>query len=149
MIRLNRRILTATLLSACLFTTGCSTFNRDWKRAAVANDGLTGRWEGTWKSDVNGHTDRLRCLMTRTNEQYLARFHANYLKIFVFTYSVPLQVQEQAGTFSFSGHANLGYWAGGEYQYKGTATATNFHSVYTAKADHGVFDMTRPVAATP
>src|SRR3954470_6479484 len=126
MIGLKCKNLVVAVLAACLSATGCSTFNRDWKRA-VADDGLGGRWEGTWKSDVNGHADRLRCLMTRTNDQYIARFHANYKKVFTFTYSVPLQVHEQAGTFSFSGHANLGWWAGGQYEYDGTATATNFH----------------------
>ena len=50
-----------------LLISGCSSFNRAWKAAEetppeVAT--IAGRWEGTWRSDVNGHNDRLRALIT-------------------------------------------------------------------------------------
>ena len=51
-----------------LVVTGCSTFPYEWRQASKkpqpTND-ITGRWEGRWLSDVNGHNGRLRCLLTR------------------------------------------------------------------------------------
>ena len=113
-------------------------------------NGIAGRWEGTWRSDANGHTDALRCLMTaQTNGFYSARFHAQYkrgLFRFSFSYTVPLEVRREGDAFRFDGGADLGWLAGGQYHYHGTATATNFHSTYDSKYDRGVFDMTRPAA---
>lgn len=131
-----------------LIATGCSTFHRDWRKAAAepapASD-ISGRWEGRWLSDVNGHAGRLRCLIVRLeNGRYEARFHANYRKIFSFGYTVPLRAQETAGTLQFKGEADLGRLAGGRYSYEGQASPTNFFSVYRAARDHGTFRMTRP-----
>ena len=133
--------------------TGCSTFNRDWQRAsatsAPARD-IDGRWEGSWLSDRNGHHGRLRCLVSRLDDQsYRARFKASYWKLFHFSYAVDLQVtREPPGSLNFQGGANLGWWGGGIYQYDGQATPTNFFSTYKSEYDHGTFRMARPETAT-
>src|SRR5262245_29939210 len=76
----------AVLLFAMLC--GCSSFNRDWDRAAKTippGDSIEGRWEGRWISETNGHNGKLRCLMTRESEtNYQARFRASYAGIFRF-----------------------------------------------------------------
>ena len=127
---------------------GCSTFNHDWKAAATsptpAGD-LQGRWQGVWQSDVNHHTGKLRCLLTRIGDnQYRARYHATYSKIMTFTYAVDLSVEPKDATFAIGGAANLGWLAGGEYRYAGTVTPTNFFSTYESRYDHGTFQMSRP-----
>jgi hypothetical protein len=133
-------------VAALLF--GCSSFNRDWKKAAqqpVPADSMTGRWEGTWASSSNGHSGTLRCLMSKTNEaQYVARFRATYAKVLSFSYAVPLAVDPHYDGWEFSGEANLGKAAGGVYYYEGRASPTNFFSTYKASGDHGVFEMRRP-----
>lgn len=140
----------AAALALVLLATGCSSFKREWEAAAqrpVATDGIEGRWQGTWRSEANGHTDALRCLVTRaTNNTYTAQFHAKYRKLvrFSFGYAVPLTVVEKEGAFQFEGAADLGWLAGGRYTYKGRATPTNFFSTYSCKHDRGVFEMTRP-----
>src|SRR5688572_19986235 len=131
------------LLLAWLCFAGCSSFNRDWKRAAAStmptND-VAGRWEGSWLSDANGHNGRLRCLMTKVDERtYNARFHAKYKKILGFSYTVPLSVHRDRTGYSFKGQADLGKLAGGVYEYRGFASGTNFFSTYTSKYDHGSF----------
>lgn len=139
---------TLTGLSVALLVCGCSTFNRDWRAAAnqpVATNSMEGRWEGQWLSHVNGHTGNLRCLLSHESDtRLLARFRASYWKIFRFSYSVPLQVRGGDGGWEFSGEENLGKLAGGVYRYEGRVTPTNFHSTYTSKHDHGVFEMSRP-----
>jgi hypothetical protein len=139
-------VLLAIALLA-LITSGCSSFNREWRqaqKAPVRLDSLEGRWEGRWLSDANGHNGNLRCLITRTNgTEYAARFRATYLWVLRFSYTVSLQVEAHDGGWRFRGEEDLGKAAGGLYRYAGTATATNFHSTYDSKYDHGVFEMNR------
>jgi hypothetical protein len=127
---------------------GCSTFNRDWKKAALLAapaDSIEARWEGKWLSDVNGHTGRLRCLLARESDsRFQARFRATYWKVFRFSYAVPLQFEQREGAWHFTGEENLGKLAGGVYHYEGRVTPTNFFSTYRSKHDHGTFQMRRP-----
>lgn len=150
-----RSLLAAGLALLLGAATGCSTarFNRAWQAAAqapAADAGLPGRWEGTWRSDVNAHTGRLRCLVTpSTNGTYAARFHAEYRLLLVpltFGYTVPLTVTNRAdgGGTGFAGRADLGRLAGGVYTYRGRATLTNFFSTYECARDRGIFELTRP-----
>lgn len=105
---------------------------------------MSGRWDGCWLSSANGHTGRLRCIITRgTNDTYSARFHATYAKILKFGYTVPLSVTASNQSWHFTGAANLGFMAGGVYRYNGSATSNSFHSTYASKYDHGTFDMER------
>lgn len=134
--------------AALLASAGCTSFSHDWTVAAkdpAPPIDLQGRWEGTWKSDANGHNDQLRCVITKKDEtNYLARFHARYGKTLSFGYKVHLTVQEKDGAIQFSGNANLGWLAGGLYHYEGHAELTNFFSTYSSRHDHGSFHMTRP-----
>ncbi|MEW6158182.1 MAG: hypothetical protein AB1813_12160 [Verrucomicrobiota bacterium] len=135
-------------LSLTFLTVGCSTFHRDWREAAKTppppND-ITGRWDGRWISQVNGHNGRLRCLISKTGDgSYSARFHAKYKKILSFGYTVPLTAKTESGKWVFEGQADLGKLAGGLYTYKGNASPTEFFSIYDSKYDRGTFEMTRP-----
>lgn len=131
-----------------VLTCGCSTFNRDWKKVAEQPpqpDSIEGRWEGKWLSDVNGHTGRLRCLLSPEGDsRYQARFRATYWKVFRFSYTVPLQFEQRDGLWHFTGEEDLGKLAGGIYSYEGRATPTDFFSTYRSKYDHGIFQMERP-----
>jgi hypothetical protein len=137
--------------AAVVLVTGCSSFNRDYKRVAASlspSDNLTGAWDGHWRSDKNGHNGRLRCIMTpKGGNIYDARFRARYFKILAYEYNVPLTVQGQGTNFTFEGSANLGKLAGGLYTYKGTATAAQLNSTYSCKWDHGKFELVRPARA--
>jgi hypothetical protein len=140
--------LTGFAAIALLLLCGCSSFNSDWRRVAKqpsSQDSIAGRWEGRWVSDVNAHTGTLRCIITaETNGICQARFRATYRKILSYSYTVPLKVEQRGDVWIFSGEEDLGAMAGGIYRYQGTATATNFHSTYDSKYDHGLFEMRRP-----
>jgi hypothetical protein len=142
--RVDNLVLMALIVLLCA---GCSTFSHEWKTASQETalpEGLKGRWEGTWVSDVNGHTDELKCVTKQnTDGTYRARFHAKYRKVLSFGYTVALTAQPRDGGFIFQGSADLGWYAGGLYHYEGRADATNLTSTYTCKYDHGTFHMGR------
>ena len=138
------------LVLACLAPlAGCSTFERDWKAlagqpAATAEGGLEGRWAGTWTSDANGHSGGLRCIITRDEHDTLrARYHATYGCCFTFEYDMPMTARREGEALRFAAEADLGWLAGGRYEYDGTVVGDEFTSTYTSKSDHGMFRMTR------
>jgi hypothetical protein len=150
---------------------GCA-FDRNWKRlraadraaAAAASTGTTapspdraaadrlaGRWEGTWKSERNNHSGKLRAIITPLDDtSYRAAYDATYLGLLRFGYSMKLTVQpneagsSDASAVRFQGSEDLGWLAGGVYRYDGAADGQSFESTYQSKYDHGRFRMTRP-----
>lgn len=141
-----RKLVWLVLLPAIvLMGAGCSSFNREWKKVGQNPDaasGLEGRWEGRWISEVNGHHGRLRCIVSKDSDVYRARFHAKYLGILSFGYTIPLKAEAADAGHKFRGEADLGVM-GGVYSYEGHADATNFFSTYSSKYDHGTFQMQR------
>ena len=138
-----------TLLNlACLLSSGCSSFHSKWKTAVrqpIPAQDMAGPWEGRWVSAKNGHTGRLRCVMTQASPNlYQAHFHATFWKVLRAAYEVPFAATNTAGRFQFSGESNLGKLGGGRYAYEGTATPSNFDAAYQSKYDHGRFEMARP-----
>jgi hypothetical protein len=109
---------------------------------------IEGPWEGKWRSSKESHSGALRCVLTRTGpDTYNAEYHATYFLIFRYSYSMPLRVQrrdEAYNVVSFDGETNLGWLAGGKYQYSGHASADEFMCTYRSSRDYGYFEMTRP-----
>lgn len=142
-------VKTFACLLLLLSMTGCANYERAWRHARVQSPAkpgaVTGAWEGTWLSDVNGHTGRLRCLVTQKNQQeYEFHFKATYWKLFRYSYLVTLPVTHNSAGYTFSGDEDLGYLAGGIYHYDGTITGTNLNATYSCKFDHGTFTLSRP-----
>lgn len=135
------------LAAASLLFGGCS-YSRPWKaalRQPIPAGDISGPWEGRWLSDKNGHTGRLRCIMTATGTNgYNAHFHATFWKIFRASYQVPFAATNAGTRFTFTGESNLGKLAGGTYTYAGSADPSNFSATYRSKYDQGTFEMKRP-----
>ena len=141
------------ILSCCICSlfAGCSTFQHDWD-GLVQNPGvetsvktgLAGQWEGTWLSDANGHGGGLRCIIAPDESGTLiARYHATYGGFLTFEYDMPMSVQKDGDTYRFAAEADLGWLAGGLYEYEGTVVGDEFNSTYRSKGDHGTFRMQR------
>lgn len=144
----------ALALSAC-----ASSFERDWKtaaqRVAVSQKGdpFGGAWDGVWTSekhrlpsgkDAGG---RLRCIFTKMDERhYQARFSAGWL-IFTTNYESTFETQLRDGVLTFRGEHDLGAIFGGVYRYDGRVTPQHFSAGFTAKSDHGRFEMNRVAPA--
>ncbi|EEF57457.1 hypothetical protein [Pedosphaera parvula] len=127
---------------------GCHSFDHEWQEAVKQPEpvrDIQGAWQGTWKSESTGHTDKLRCLISKEGEgKYNARFKANYHSVMSFSINIPLSVQQVGGEYQFTGDADLGWLAGGNYHYEGHAIGSNYFSSYASKYDHGTFQMERP-----
>ena len=136
------------LTGLCLLA-GCASYETRWKAAAAQpppTDSIEGRWQGKWQSDASGHTGGLRCILTRTGpDTYHADYHATYASIFTFGYDMPLNAGRHEGPIVyFTGAADLGWLAGGEYRYDGYATPAEYFCRYRSGNDHGTFRLTRP-----
>jgi hypothetical protein len=141
---------------ACLSLTGCTDFKNAWeeqlKKPRPVYTDLTGPWEGTWKSDVNGHNGKLRCIITKQKDgAYEFHYWAQWQKVlsgsFKQNYAVEVD-KAKPGTFRFEGARDLGKM-GGKFTHKGVATATTLKATYDSEmGDKGVFELTRPKSKT-
>jgi hypothetical protein len=143
------------LLSLLLIAGGCAYYSR-WSGAGqtpTPDDSIEGRWIGTLKSDSNGHSGGLRCIVSELDASHFkADFHATYGGIFSFGYQANMNVKATDGgtrpsVVYFAGEADLGRLAGGRYTYDGWATPTEFFCNYNAESDHGKFQLVRPGGA--
>ena len=133
-----------------LVLVGCSNFDRAWREAgAHPPQGIQGRWQGHWKSEADGHTGALLCVVTQTGPTtYDADFNATYGGIFHFAYDAKLTGTAENGIVHLSGSQDLG-WPVGVFHYNGAADPQQFFTNYQAKADHGYFALSRPGGTPP
>ena len=130
---------------------GCSGFESRWRANldAPASDEVAGCYAGTWESAPSGHTGDLRAVVEPVGE---GRYHVWYYAVFsvpyVFfelDYEHDLDLAAEAGEdgLRFVGEADLGWLAGGLYEYRGRIVGDRFVSRYRAQEDHGVFQLDR------
>ena len=147
------RVRTACLPVLLFAITGCSSFERQYEAALASSptvDSPEGAWVGNWKSNRNGHTGELRCVIEKSvDDIYIATFKARYWKCFTYTSTADLTMLKNVDEFTFSGDAELGWLAGGTYQYEGRVTDRFFFSEYECRWDHGTFYMERPKEGQP
>ena len=142
------------LIVPLLILAGCSSFDRDfdgWVPGTSADpySDLLGCWDGTWQSDENGHTGLLRCIITRGNSGYEARYYATYTWWgfpFGFEYVIPTTavaegpLRPRGGPWKLRGSAELGCWvAGGLYEYEARVEGSDYVATYRSSFDRGVF----------
>ena len=56
---------------------------------------------------------------------------------------MPMEVVADGDVYRFSAEADLGWLAGGRYEYDGSVDGDNFRSTYKSKSDYGTFKMAR------
>lgn len=140
------RLLALVLLVCC--SSGCLlNFGRDWrsaKRDGIYTDNLAGLWEGTWLSNHNGHTGKLKAIVTPCgNGQYHVQYKGTFALIIPFAYATTHSATDEAGVTYFSGRQSLGKLAGGDYVINGWANGQTFVACFRADVDHGTFRMHR------
>jgi hypothetical protein len=136
------------LAGLALTTCGTSGFQAQWQAALAAPakaDPLAGAWEGTWQSDHNGHSGRLRAIIGPDLGQgrRSIRYHATWGKVLSGGFKAEHQFQRQGAGYQFKGRHQLGKW--GDFDYDGTVQGTEFQAKFSASGDHGTFSMKRLV----
>ena len=135
----------------------CRDFHEQWQRvsenqrlaaAAPDADGIAGLWQGEWLSAVTGHRGPLRSVIVAASaDRWLARFHASYSRIFRACYATELRAMPGSeGNLAFSGSSDLGWMAGGVYEYDGESTGPGFVCRYRSRFDNGEFRLDRITA---
>jgi hypothetical protein len=135
--------LIAALLSSCNLA-----FHREWREALKhgPKPGLEGAWQGTWKSEVNGHHGRLRAVVAPARNQdgdHPIRYHATWMGILSGSYLTEHRVKAGQQVHTFTGQHEMPAWAGGRYTYGGTVKGDAFSACYECAKDKGTFTMQR------
>ncbi len=145
-----RAALLGGLTALAVALTGCSSFNRDYKKALLKGEpenSIEGPWIGSWVSDKNSHHGELRGIITQVEgNTYETRFKAKFWGIFTYTSAAQFAMEPHNAGFEFFGTKKLGWLAGGEYTYEGRVSPEKFFSTYQNKWDNGTFEMERPSA---
>jgi hypothetical protein len=106
-----------------------------------------GPWLGTWKSDVNGHTGPLWCIVQpapgRPGE-YDFRYRAGWgvLKFGDYTHTTPAKPAAD-GSLKLRGEMVLPGGLG-TYQVAGRVTRDSFSATYQSEGDSGAMTLKRP-----
>jgi len=134
-----------------LFFSGCAGFERDWKQAlADHREGRVtapdGPWEGTWVTTTDGHSGKLRAVVTPAADQpghYDFHYHATWAKVLSGAYKVRFPVIRERGHYLADGEHTMGKF--GTFGHRAVITDDAFEATFSSdKGDLGSFSMTRP-----
>lgn len=151
-----KSLLRFLLVQICLMGAGFAgpSFNRLWKEemektAPASSRGIAGPWEGTWKSEKNGHTGALRCLVEpQADGKYLFRYWAQWCDNMKGTFALSCEVKRSGGDYSVKGTKNLGLF--GTYHHEGVISARQFDATFRSNRKNlGTFRLLRPEGWKP
>jgi hypothetical protein len=130
-----------------LVITSCSSprYERTWQTTRLAKDmSPLGCWEGTWRSETNGHQGKLRCLVTRMDQGYQFHYQARWGYFFTGEFKIVCPVEPSSpGVWKVRGSKDLGTSFGGTFSHEATISQTTLEARYSAALDHGVMQLQR------
>jgi len=148
-----RLILLAAAVALPLSSCGTGSYSRGFAAASAAMArppvNAEGPWQGSWRSDVNGHHGPLWCVVRRNPDHpgnYDFRYHAGWgiLRFGDYTHTVPARLSGD-GSLRLSGAMILP--AGlGTYRVDGRLTRETFVAAYRSASDRGTMELWRPAA---
>jgi hypothetical protein len=148
-----KAVLLLLLVSFSLVS--CSKYSGDFQTAAknfkpkAVPANASGPWKGTWKSEVNGHTGPLWCLVSQDQKNpalWNFRYRAGWgiLKFGDYTHQVKTKLTRK-GHLPLKGEMTLPKNFG-TYKVNGTLTPEKFDIRYEGNGDKGTMTLTRPKA---
>jgi hypothetical protein len=144
-------MLKVLALAAFCGLVSCGGYSRDFARAVEemprppAN--AEGPWLGSWKSDVNGHTGPLWCVVTPNAAKpgsFDFRYRAGWgmLKFGDYIHTVEAKMAAD-GSIRLVGEMELPGGMG-VYQVDGRLTKETFEATFQSKGDRGTMTLKRP-----
>ena len=105
---------------------------------------LSGKWNGTWRSEISEHKCPLKAKFTVLDDSKVhARFNGRFFKLIPFHFNVTLEiVKNEDGVVTLKGKENLGRTLG-TYTYNATYSNGKFVAKYSTEKDKGVFEVSR------
>ncbi|MEE2843901.1 MAG: hypothetical protein VX761_05275 [Planctomycetota bacterium] len=105
---------------------------------------LSGKWNGTWRSEISDHAGPLKAKFTVLEDSKVqARFNGRFFKLIPFHFNVTLEiVKNEGGVVTLKGKENLGRTLG-TYTYNATYSKGKFVAKYSTEKDKGVFEVSR------
>ena len=105
---------------------------------------LSGKWNGTWRSEISEHSGPLKAKFTVLEDSKVqARFNGRFFKLIPFHFNVTLEiVKNEDGVVILKGKENLGRTLG-TYTYNATYSNGKFVAKYSTDKDKGVFEVSR------
>lgn len=134
----------AALLSSC----AGPRFNKQWEAALAEQSdspaSITGPWEGTWLSEKNGHTGKLRAIVDETGEDtYNFLYWATWGPGIRGTFQIDCEGEETNGVTKVRGEKKLGPF--GVYGHDAEITPKDFDATFSSEKENlGTFEMSRP-----
>ncbi len=146
---MNIRLILCAIALSCLFSSCAGPgFNREWARTLATNPGphsdVTGLWEGTWESQKNGHTGKLRAIVHETAEN---RYRFNYWATWGLgmsgTFEIDCEGETNGSLTRVRGSKKLGPF--GTYGHDAEITPSKFDATFSSKKENlGTFSLARP-----
>ncbi len=105
---------------------------------------LSGKWSGTWRSEISGHHGPLKAKFAVIDDSKVqARFNGRFFKLIPFHFNVTLEIVKNVdGVPTLKGKENLGRTLG-TYTYNATYSNGKFVAKYSTEKDKGVFEVGR------
>lgn len=138
---------------AALFLSSCAGYNQAWQEAVASyhtgeTEGPEGPWTGSWKTETNGHSGALRCIVEPAPEQpgtYKFRYHALWGGGIPAVRTVRYPVQRRDDRWVVEGEEKL---FTGRFHHRATIRKDRFEASYTKDdgKEVGAFRMKRPMA---
>ena len=133
--------LAVTILSICALAVVVSS---PTQLQADEKLDLSGKWNGTWRSEISEHSGPLKAKFTVLEDSKVqARFNGRFFKLIPFHFNVTLEiVKNEDGVVTLKGKENLGRTLG-TYTYNATYSNGKFVAKYSTDKDKGVFEVSR------
>jgi len=136
---------------ACWLLASCSGYERSWQQAVMSYKAgelasPAGPWTGTWSTKTDGHTGKLRAIVTPAADapgEYDFHYHATWGKNLSGTYKVRYPIVRQGNRNMVNGDLNMGVF--GTFGHKAVIARESFEATYSNnKGEVGTFSMKRP-----
>jgi hypothetical protein len=135
----------AVIATLGLVSCASPSYKRNWETTLRANaTPPKGCWEGTWVSAANGHTGKLRCIVSDAPAGYRFHYQATWAKFLSGEFSLVCPaIKTGPATWTVSGSKDLGAAMGGTFTHEAQITADRIKAGYRSKLDHGTMELHR------
>ncbi len=142
---MNRISRLSVIATVGLVSCASPSYKRDWEATLHASAAPPkGCWEGTWISAANGHTGKLRCIVSAAPAGYRFHYQATWAKFLSGEFSLVCPASKtRPASWTVSGSKDLGASMGGTFTHEAQITADRIKAVYRSKLDHGTMELQR------